>query len=155
MGNIVPKVGIEPTSLAIRASVLTITQHSLPWCHYCTHTYLAMQILAWEVSAAFYTSVVLLMTTLGYDSHNTLISFVNRNEIVLENMLFLDKIPLCVCVYNKCIHMPTYMLQHAGSHLQSFLLDQQNSEHPGYRITYHVQGLRPNHFGLHGHSPSA
>ena len=42
MGNIVPREGIEPTSLAFRASVLTITTHRLPWCHYYTHAYLSM-----------------------------------------------------------------------------------------------------------------
>ena len=30
MGNIVPRAGIEPTSLAFQASVLTITLHRLP-----------------------------------------------------------------------------------------------------------------------------
>ena len=52
MGNTVPKMGIEHTSLPFRASVLTITPQGLPWCHHYTHTHLTMQLLASEVSAA-------------------------------------------------------------------------------------------------------
>ena len=63
MGNIVPRVGIEPTSLAIRASVCYIDSLMSP-------LYLAMQLLASEVSADYYTCpsgiVSLLMLTITY-----------------------------------------------------------------------------------------
>ena len=54
MGNIVPKAGFEPTSLAFWASVLIITLLRLPWSHLYTHAYLSMQVLASEVSADYY-----------------------------------------------------------------------------------------------------
>ena len=55
MENIAPKGGIEPTSFAFQASVLTITRLKLPDAT-TTHTYLFMQLLAWEVSAEYYTN---------------------------------------------------------------------------------------------------
>ena len=42
MGNTVPGVGLEPTSLAFRA----IAPHRLPCCHHYPHAYLSMQLLA-------------------------------------------------------------------------------------------------------------
>ena len=53
MGNTLPRAGIEPTSQAFRASVLTIIPVRRPWCRHYTHAYLSMQILASEVSAAY------------------------------------------------------------------------------------------------------
>ena len=41
IGNIMSRVCIEPTSMVIRAIMLTITQ-----CHHCTHAYLSMWLLA-------------------------------------------------------------------------------------------------------------
>ena len=72
MGNIVPRVGIEPTLPALCASVITTTPHRLPWCHHYSHAYLSMQLLSWEwdVSAAYYTCppriVSLLILTVTY-----------------------------------------------------------------------------------------
>ena len=56
MGNILPRVGIGPTSQAFKPSTLTITPPRLPWswCHHYTHTYMSMQLLAWEAIAAYY-----------------------------------------------------------------------------------------------------
>ena len=51
MGNIVPRGGIEPTSLVFQAGVLPL----LPTCHHYTHTHLCVQLLASEVSADYYT----------------------------------------------------------------------------------------------------
>ena len=46
MRNIVHRVGIEPTSLAFRASLLTAVPRRRSGCHYYTHAYLSMQFLA-------------------------------------------------------------------------------------------------------------
>ena len=57
MGNVVPRAGIEPTSIALRASVLTIIPCRLPLNHHYTHVYLfmqSMQFLASEVSESCY-----------------------------------------------------------------------------------------------------
>ena len=57
MGNIVPRVGIEPTSLAFRTSVLTVTTCRLQRCHHYTHGYLSKELFASEVSADYYINV--------------------------------------------------------------------------------------------------
>ena len=57
IGNIVPRGGILPTSLAFRASVLPLHEvHSL-MARLCTHAYLSVQLLASEVSADYYNNV--------------------------------------------------------------------------------------------------
>ena len=56
MGNIMPRVGTETTSLAFSPSELCISPHRLPQCHHYTNAYLSMQLLALEVNADYYTS---------------------------------------------------------------------------------------------------
>ena len=49
-GNTVPRAGLEPKSLAFRASVL----RRLPWWHHYTHAHLSMWLFASKVSADYY-----------------------------------------------------------------------------------------------------
>ena len=55
MGNIVPRVSIEPTSLAFQASVLPLHHIGFPDVITIPHAYLSTQLLASEVSADYYT----------------------------------------------------------------------------------------------------
>ena len=55
-GSIVPRVGIDPTFLALRPSTLTITSCRTPLCHHHIHAYLFMQLFVWEISAMYYTN---------------------------------------------------------------------------------------------------
>ena len=60
MGNTVPRAGIEPTSLAFCASVLTILPCTPFWCHHLP-AYLPMHLLASEVSTDYYNSFTIAM----------------------------------------------------------------------------------------------
>ena len=56
MENTVPRVGLEPVSLAFRVNVLPLHHiGSLMSCY--THPYLSLQLLASEVSANYYTHI--------------------------------------------------------------------------------------------------
>ena len=57
MENIVPRAGLEPTSLTFRASVLLL----VPWCHHYTHIHLSMQLLASEVNADYYIIIIIII----------------------------------------------------------------------------------------------
>ena len=46
LGNIVPRAGTEPISLAFRASVLTIPHSGLPDVTISTHAHLSMRLVA-------------------------------------------------------------------------------------------------------------
>ena len=83
MGNIVPRARIEHTSLAFRASVLTITPHRLPWCHHYTHNCLSMWLFASEVSADYYKSMILKVALCALQYRN-LIFVLNSSALNYE-----------------------------------------------------------------------
>ena len=74
MGNIVPRAGIEPTSLAFQVSVLIIIPRRLPCCNHYTHAYLSMWCVASEVNAVYYThpsGIISLYLVIAYNYIHT------------------------------------------------------------------------------------
>ena len=55
MGNTMPRAGLEPTSLALRASVVSLHEVGFPDV---THAHLSMQLLASEVSVDYYKYII-------------------------------------------------------------------------------------------------
>ena len=56
MGNIVPRIGIEPRYLGFQSSVQPLIHYitQAPWYHHYNHTHVTMQLLASDVSADYY-----------------------------------------------------------------------------------------------------
>ena len=81
IGNIVPRVGIESTSLAFRANVLLLHR-----CHYSTHDHLSMQLFVSERSVQ--------ITTLPYGFDVSDISQYVNNTQEIPTRIPVNKIKL-------------------------------------------------------------
>ena len=81
MGNIAPRAGIEPTYLAFRASVIALP-HLGSLCRHYVHVYLAMQLIASEVSADYYTYMYIYMYTYIY-TYISIITYIYMHSICL------------------------------------------------------------------------
>ena len=71
MGNIGPRAGLEPTSLAFQACILLLHHVGslMSPLYPCLPCYLAMQLLASEASTDYYNSVVVCTDMTGKEPH--------------------------------------------------------------------------------------